>query len=62
MQIGARVKKHRWHPLRALWNWLHDEPRDAGRKCLHGQYPACNWYPPTMPETKKEPPAAKGNG
>lgn len=50
MQIGARVKKRKLHPLEALRSWLHAKPREDGRKALHGNYPACNWYPPTYPE------------
>lgn len=53
MQTGYNVKRPKLHPLERLRAWLHMPARETGRKCLHGRYPACNWYPPAMPETKK---------
>lgn len=53
MQIGYNVRKPKFHPLESLRVWFHLPERDTGRKCLHGRYPSCNWYPPTLPESKK---------
>lgn len=54
MQTGYNVKRPKLHPIERLRAWLHRPARETGRKCLHGRYPACNWYPPAMPpETKK---------
>lgn len=47
-------KLYRRHPLDALrqwcYRWFHGYDGQEGRKCLHGRYPACNWYPPVYPE------------
>ncbi len=54
MQSGYNVRKPKLHLLERLKTWLHMPARESGRKCLHGNYPACNWYPPAMPpEIKK---------
>ena len=47
-------KMIRHHPLEAIKQKVHRffsgyDPHE-GRKNLHGQYPTCNWYPPTLPE------------
>lgn len=55
MQSGYNVRKPKLHLLERLKTWLHMPPRETGRKCLHGNYPACNWYPPAMPERRKDP-------
>ncbi len=56
MQAGYNVRKLKWHPLERLRAWIHMPSRETGRKCLHGQYPACNWYPATMPAERRDTP------
>ncbi len=58
MQAGARVGKRRLHPWERLKQTVRRffsgyDPLE-GRKNLHGQYPACNWYPATMPEKRSK--------